>query len=363
MFKSLIIGLLVLAVARPGEAAAPEAPGPQQVEAAVNAGLRWLVQHQITRGPEAGSWEGAQYQTAVASFAGLALLANGNLPGVGESGKAVDRAMRYVQASMTPDGFVGQRGNSMYVHAICTLFGLSYLGMAPAAAQEQELAAWCRKSIQLIIAAQQVRKSDRERGGWRYTPLSAESDVSVTTWQLQVLQAARQCGFLIDDAVFASALNYLNSAYVEKADGTAGFIYRPGVSQVPEPGVTGAALFIKRLLEREPDGKFRKSYEYLQRFSPTWGGEQYKGYFYFVTFYMAQGVFQLGDKEWTEFRPALQRLLVEHQLGDGTWEFPRDNQLQQDSLGSAYPTALAVLLLSLDKQYLPMYQRQMGIFR
>ncbi|MCG3147021.1 MAG: hypothetical protein PCFJNLEI_00457 [Verrucomicrobiae bacterium] len=356
MLKPVII-MLVLAL--PVRAATDS----QQVEAAVDAGVRWLVKNQVTTGPDAGSWEGTQYQTTVASLAGLALLANGHLPGLGEAGKTVERAMKYVQASMTPEGFVGTRGNSMYVHAICTLFGLAYLGMSPVAEQEQELAAWCRKSVALIVASQKVRKSDVERGGWRYVPTSPDSDVSVTTWQLQVLHAARQCGFEIEDEVFASALNYLNSAYVEKADGVAGFVYRPGVSQSPEPGVTGAAVFIKSLLEREADAKMRKSYEYLQRFSPAWGGEQYKGYFYFVTFYLAQGVFQWGDKEWAEFRPALQRLLVEHQLGDGTWEFPPDNRLQQDSIGPAYSTAFAVLLLVLEKQYLPMYQRQMGIFR
>jgi len=342
---------------------AQEAPEPKQVEAAVTAGVRWLVKNQIAAGADAGSWEGTQYQTTVASLAGLALLANGHLPGEGEAGKAVDRAMRYVQASMTPDGFVGARGNSMYVHAICTLFGLSYLGMSPAAAQEQELAAWCRKSIRLIIQAQGVRKTDVDQGGWRYGPLSADSDVSVTSWQLLALHAARQCGFEVPEEVLARGLNYLNRAFVEKADGAAGFVYRPGVSQSPEPGVTGAALFIKSLLEREADGKFVTSYEYLRKFSPAWGGEQYKGYFYFVSFYVAQGMFQLGDKPWAEYRSPLQRLLVEHQLSDGTWEFPPDNRLQQDSVGPAYATAFAVLLLSLDQQYLPMYQRQMGLFR
>jgi hypothetical protein len=354
--------ILLLALAVPVVASA-QAPERQQVEAAVNAGVRWLVKNQITSGPEAGSWAGPQYQTTVASLAGLALLANGHLPGEGEAGKAVDRAMRFVQASMTADGFVGTRGNSMYVHAICTLFGLSYLGMSPAAAQEQELAAWCRKSIRLIIQAQQVRKNDVDQGGWRYSPVSADSDASVTAWQLLTLHAARQCGFEVPPEVLARGLNYLNSAFVEKADGSAGFVYRPGVSQSPEPGVTGAALFIKSLLEKEADGKFVKSYDYLQKFPPAWGGEQYKGYFFFVTFYVAQGMFQLGDKAWAEYRPPLQRLLLEHQLNDGTWEFPPDNRLQLDSIGPAYATAFAVLLLSLDQQYLPMYQRQMGLFR
>jgi hypothetical protein len=35
---------------------------------------------------------------------------------------------------------------------------------------------------------------------------------------------------------------------------------------------------------------------------------------------------------------------------------------QSELAGPAYPTAMAVLILSLEKQYLPMYQRQKQLF-
>jgi len=361
LLAAMAAGLLTAGVAA---AASPEEkpPDEQRVAASIEGGLRWLAKNQIKEGPEAGSWPSARYPTAAAGFAGLALLANGHLPGEGEYGEVVTRTMRYVQASMTPDGYLGARGNSMYIHAICTLFGLSYLGMCEKPDEEKELAEWCRRSVDLIIEAQTVKKRSWEQGGWRYSPYSDDSDLSVTSWQLLALHAARQCGYEIDDAVFEAGLKYLNSGFVETEQGEAGFVYRPGISKRPEPGVTGAALLVKSILEAEPDEKREKSLTFLRQFPPSWGGSQYKGYFFFGTFYMGQGMFQISDEEWAQFAPAIQRVLLEHQEGDGHWGFPPDNKVQSRLAGEAYATSMAVLILSLEKQYLPMYQRQRRLF-
>jgi hypothetical protein len=143
-----------------------------------------------------------------------------------------------------------------------------------------------------------------------------------------------------------------------------GYIYRPGVSLTDRlsVGSSGVALFIKRLIEPDSDPTYRKTAEYLRRFPPSWGGPQYNGYFYFVSFYMAQGMFQQGGDDWRDYNAALQAILVERQEGDGRWPFPPGNRTNADNVGYAYSTGLSVLMLSLDKQYLPMYQRQMRLY-
>jgi hypothetical protein len=346
-------------------AATPEAPiDPARIQAAVSGGLKWLAERQIKDGPEAGSWECRQYPTAVASFAGLAFLANGHLPGKGDYSNVVVRAMNYVKASMTKDGYLGTQGNSMYVHAICTLFGLSCLGMAPEFKEDQELAEWCRKSVKLIVEAQKVPKRNGEQGGWRYSPSTTESDLSVTSWQMLTLHSAKQCGFDVDPICLQDAMRYINSAWMDSGNGVGGFVYRLGVSKEPESGVSGAAVFIKILMESEPDAALSKTCEYLQQFPPAWGGPQYNGYFFFVSFYLAQGMLQQGGEAWSTYCSALQKILLEHQEGDGHWQFPPDNRASEneDTLGYSYSTALSVLMLSLEKQYLPMYQRQMPLY-
>ena len=340
-----------------------------RVESSIRNGLKWLAARQAAEGAEAGSWETgeARYRSAVTSLAGLAFLANGYLPGDATYGRVVERAMAHVKPGMAPDGYLGQGDRSgMYIHAICTLFGLSYLGMSPQGAADAELAEWCRKSLRVIEDAQKVSRQDFAMGGWRYTPQTDESDVSVTSWQLLVLHAARQCGYEISEDGLDAAIRFINRAYVEQgatSGGQAGFVYRPGVSKTPEPGATGAALFVKSLIERRADERVLKSLAFLERYPPAWGGEQYGGYFFFSSFYMTQGMFQVGEESWERYIAPMRRLLLEHQSGDGSWPYPPDDMRQSQLAGPAYPTAMAILILSLEKQYLPMYQRQAAMFR
>lgn len=369
--------ILILAALLAGSAAAWAAGASQvgegeeerlRAEAAIRNGLKWLAARQAAEGPEAGSWETEEprYRTAAASLAGLAFLANGHLPGDPVYGLVVERAMAYVKPSMNADGYLGQDDRSgMYIHAICTLFGLSYLGMADDPARDAELAEWCRRSLRVIEEAQKVARLEHARGGWRYTPHTDESDVSVTSWQLLTLHAARQCGYEVEEDGLHAAIRFINGAYMEEGSGAelkAGFVYRPGVSNRPEPGSTGAALFVKSLIERQPDPRAAKALAFLERHPPAWGGEQYGGYFFFSSFYMAQGMFQAGDDTWARFIGPMRRLLLERQAGDGSWPYPEDDMRQGRLAGPAFPTAMAVLILSLDKQYLPMYQRQAGLF-
>ncbi len=339
-----------------------EAPTSKQVHSAIKAGLEWLHKEQAKEGADIGSFGNPRYRTATASFAGLAFLANGHTPGKGEYGKAIDRTMQFVKPSMTPDGYLGTQDNSMYVHAICTLFGLSYLGRSTDPEKEKELAEWCRKAVKLILEAQKIRKARTEAGGWRYSPYARESDLSVTSWQLLTLHAAKQCGYSIDDDVFDSALKFINNSFMETEDGEGGFLYRLGTSKEPEPAATGVAVFMKGLFDKELDDKVNKSLNYLSRYPPGWGGRQYNGFFFFGSFYMAQGMFQVGGKTWESYRPKIQEVLIDNQGGDGRWGFPPDNKPQSHPAGEAYCTAMAVLILSLDKQYLPMYQRQRSLF-
>jgi hypothetical protein len=372
--RGAVAGLLALLLLAPlGQLRADDAAvDAARVEAALTGGLKWLAENQIADGDLAGSWacDRAAYRPAVASLAGLAFLANGDLPGDEGHGLVVRRALDFVMKSANARGYLGQGDRSgMYIHAICSLFALSCFGMADESEIDEELAEWCAKSIAVTVEAQAIRRSAAAQGGWRYTPDTSESDVSVSSWQLMVLHAARQCGFAVDPSVIADGMAYVNRAYLapqrdaetnEMQPG--GFLYRPGVSLEPEAAVSGVALLIKSIFEREPDKKRDAALAYLSSFTPAWGGHQYGGYFYFSLFYMTQGMFQLGGPAWLDYRQAVQRVLVEHQTGDGRWPLPPDNASQSHLAGDAYPTAMAVLLLSLDKQYLPMYQRQQPLY-
>lgn len=316
----------------------------------------------------------ANYRPAIASLAGLAFLANGHLPGDdGPYGKTVAAALRYVMGTMAPDGYVGQGDRSgMYIHAISSLFALSCLGMQADEALEPELADWCRRGLDVILSAQQVSKTAAAQGGWRYDPYTSDSDISVTCWQLLVLHTARQAGFEVEPPVFNAAQAYLNRAFVavepeagqDKDSPAGGYLYRPPVSREPSPSSTALVVFIQSLFDAADERRTSEALTYLRRYPPTWGGPQYGGFFYFSAFYMVQGMFQVGGEEWESFGPRMATLLLDHQAGDGSWPYPPDNEFpaQMQGTGPAYPVAMAVLMLSLDKQFLPMYQRQRRLY-
>ena len=373
-----------VAAAVPAAAAPPGAEQPgsgatidaARLDGAVAGGLRWLAERQTLDGAQAGAWPVgiANYRPAVASLAGLAFLANGHLPGDnGPYGETVARALNYVMSSMARDGYLGQGDRSgMYIHAISALFALSCLGMQADEAAEPELAEWCRRSVALVLRAQQVPKAAGEYGGWRYDPYTTESDVSVTCWQLLVLHTAMQAGFTVEPTVYGAAQSYLNRAYLSinpktghANDGAVGgYLYRPGYTREPSRSTTALVLFIQSLFDLSHSRRTQEALAYLRRYPLTWDGSQYGGFFFFSGFYMVQGMFQIGGEEWESFRPRMAALLLDHQSGDGSWPYPPGNEMPalMQGTGPAYPVALSVLMLSLDKQYLPMYQRQSGIY-
>lgn len=347
-------------------AAMGEAVDPRRVESAIQGGLSWLASTQIPEGSAAGSWacENSRYQPAVAALAGLAFLANGYLPGPEGYGPVVQQALRYVVGRMAPDGYWGQGDRSgMYIHAMCTLFALSALGMLPERGENQDLAENCRKAVGVVLEAQKAVRSSVEQGGWRYTPDAQESDLSATAWQLLVLHTARQCGYGIEPEVFDDALRYVARGWRVTEEGVAGWVYRPGVSRDPEISATAMALFLRSLFDLPETTETGAARRWVARFPPAWGGPEYGGYFYFAGFYRTLGLFQTGGKEWRRYQRALERVLTERQRGDGSWPFPPDAAPQARQAGPAYATAMAVLMLSVEKQYLPLYQRQRTLFR
>jgi hypothetical protein len=237
---------------------------------------------------------------------------------------------------------------------------------------EPKLAEWCRRSLDVILNAQQVAKAAVAQGGWRYNPYSAESDVSVTCWQLLVLHTARQAGFDVDPSVFHTARGFLNQAFIplksepgrDKDNAAGGYVYRPGITRDPLPSSTALVVFILSLFDAADEQRTREALTYLRRYTPTWGGAQYGGFFEFSTFEWSQGMFQAGGKDWEAFGPSVATVLLDHQSGDGSWPYPPDNAspaLLRET-GPAYPVAMAVLTLSIEKQFLPMFQRQRRLY-
>ena len=90
--------------------------------------------------------------------------------------------------------FGGRDGSRMYGHGITTLMLTEILGMGATPEQNARIHTALVDAIKLILAAQDVPKSEKLQGGWRYTPTSRDSDLSVSVWQLMALRSAKNDG-------------------------------------------------------------------------------------------------------------------------------------------------------------------------
>jgi hypothetical protein len=326
--------------------------------------LVWLAAQQNTD----GSFHSLDNdQPAVTALCVLALLSRGNLADQDKYGKVIHKGIDFVLNCQQPDGLVALRPpdspvshhssshTAHYNHAIGGLLLSESLGMG---ALEQSTR--IRKSVQAAVAYSLKRHLDPKRsavdiGGWRYAKphLSDDSDLSVTSWQLMFLRSSRNAGFDVSARDIEAALDYVRRCFAT-SEGT--FTYALGRERRFTRGMAGAGIIALSLGGQHRTDAALKAGDWIlwhpfDQFGETYGdGDR----FFYGAFYCSQAMFQLGGRYWRGFYPPLLKLLVRSQESDGSW--PPESSGEQ-SLGSIYSTALAVLALSAPDQMLPVFQR------
>src|SRR5205823_1466422 len=196
----------------------------------------------------------------------------------------------------------------------------------------------------VILKAQRTQGPDR--GGWRYTVSHDNgSDMSVTGWQVLALRAARNLGCDVPPEAIDRALEYVKRSQ----DASGGFGYQT-------TGPVTAACTGTGILALELGGKGRhhspealKAGGWLLRNPPA----DNQGNFFYTVYYCTQAMFQLGDDYWGAYKPRLRDLLLRKQSQNGSW----GGDTNDVWLGPNYGTAMAVLSLTVEYRFLPIYQR------
>jgi len=288
---------------------------------------------------------------AVAGLAGMAFLSVGHTPGRGPYGGVVNRCIDFVLATPAEGphggaakGWLGRSGHDkMYGHAIATLFLCEVSGMVDPERQKK-MDVLLPKALKLILTAQAVQKKDpRHAGGWRYTPTSTDSDLSVSGWNLMALRSARLNGAPVPAEAIKNAIGFVNRCY-DPAKG--GFDYQPGKGSVT-PGVSAVGLLCRELSGHHNDAINRRCGGNLLG-RTSYGA---KGVRVYETYYVTQAMFQLGGKYWERYAPLLYKGLIASQRDDGSWVGGRK------TYGLIYPTSMCVLALTVSYRQLPVYQR------
>jgi hypothetical protein len=209
----------------------------------------------------------------------------------------------------------------------------------------KEVRAKLEKAVAIILKAQRV--TGTEKGGWRYSVAhSGGSDMSVTGWQILALRAAKNLGCDVPAETIDKAVDYIKRS---QDNSNGGFRYTPTDGVTLPCTATGilALQLCGKQFHRAPE--VERARVYLLKNPPRWNAS----FFYYLVYYYSQATFQLDDEEANTVRGRLFDLLVQHQETNGSWQGGGTDA----AYGAHYCTAMAVLALTVEHRFLPIYQR------
>jgi hypothetical protein len=311
-------------------------------DAATKAGLDWLAR---TQSPSLGHWAAAGYPTAMTALAGTALLCSGSTTTQGPYAKNIRRAVNYLIGKSRSNGLIGDPladNRYTYGHGFSMLFLSQVLGEEEDEERRRELIDVLKRAVDFSAKAQ------TSAGGWGYVSAADGNNFdegSTTITQVQGLRGCRNAGIPVPSEVVENAKQYIYSC--KNPDG--GISYSSRNRGNSRPAITAAALAALYNAgdydsQHVPD-MLRYCKQHLYRIT---GGQESFGHWHYTYLYYSQVVYRQGDEEWIPFRDALYERIVKDQTPAGNWT---------GQISEVYVTACNLIMLQLDKAYLPIYQR------
>ena len=324
----LLAVALLFAAAVPAHALSELKVTPQ-LERAVVRGLDYLAR---TQQPD-GSWPDSYGKlSGVVGLAMMSFLAHGEVPDEGRYGRAIRRSVDYIVRTQGPNGLLSGSGSSpMYSHGFATMALGEVYGMI----DDPRVGKALRKATGLIV------KCQNRLGGWRYSVGSTDADTTVSGAQMMALRAAANAGIEVPIDAIKRGVAYYMTCFCPGG----GFGYTgPSGPSAPRNGI-GLLILSLSGAYRTPQAKATANV--LLGGAASSG---HSGYFYYMTYYCSQAMFQAGGKYWRYWNNTMTPAIISMQAADGSWP-------SRGSGGVVCGTAMALLSLEINYNFLPIYQR------
>ncbi|MDA3961986.1 MAG: terpene cyclase/mutase family protein [Planctomycetota bacterium] len=335
------VAILVLVMSL-GTVSAAEAPAVDN--AALDAGIaRGLAALAKLQEPDGSVGQGA----GITALAGMAFLAGGHTPTAGAYSDNSAACLRFVLATQDPlTGYLGGDFGNMYAHGFATLYLAEVYGMAGEPRVRRSLEA----ALDLIF------RSQNSEGGWRYQPIPVDADISATICQVMAIRAANNIGIGGEAAnqAIGRAVQYVRRC--ANPDGS--FTYMAGGGQfgtegpqgVPRAAAGSMCLIGAGIYDTTNDTVLGPALNFLRSNVEAHlrgGGHWY----WYGQYYASQAMFHSPRQEdWQRYWKLASAIILGHQDSGGYWSTP-------DSYGPAYGTAMALIILQIPNNYLPIFQR------
>ena len=324
------------------------------VDEAMRKASEYLVAKQDARG---AIRENDSHETAMTALSLLGLAAVGHQASEeGKHGDAFRKALGFVlkEDRQDKDGYFGSKDHSrMYGHGIVTLTLSELAGMGVDGPMNEVLRKRCQAGVDLILKSQNAKKRSGQEGGWRYVPTADDSDLSVTVWQLMALRSAKNSGFEVPGTAIERAVDYIKRSHrvgkgkAEFREPT-GFGYQVGGRSVWSTATEG--LLALQVCGEYQSQEVVSTADWLLDHPPKVQGTEW---FFYGTYYYAQGMYQRGGNHADEAARRVAEVLLPMQEADGSWKAAGG----QEGSKRVYRTAMAMLSLGVKYHFLPIYQR------
>lgn len=330
--------------------------GTPESEAAVEAALKWFINHQmpdgswsfdLTKSPSCqgqcthgGKNANAAGATALAL---LPFLGRGYTHKEGPYKKQLEFALNALATQVVKrKGDAGGEGHAKpYVQGLTGIC----LTEAYAMTQDQRLQMPAQLAINYIMASQ-----DPVGGGWGYG-YRAPGDTSILGWNLMGLKSGHMAFLQVDPMSVKRAVGFLDSVQTDEGSG---YGYRGPGNQLP---LTAAGLLCRMYLGWKKDHPaLNRGLDRLAKIGPT--NDLYYGY------YGTQVMHHVEGDRWVAWNGKMRDMLVKAQAKQGheqgSWYEPFGHASSDhgNQAGRIYITSLATMILEVYYRHLPIYSQQ-----
>jgi hypothetical protein len=342
-------GLAAVLLAAAGSALAD--PAREQRREMVDRGLKFLVGIQQKEGAV-----GDDRPQAVTALFLLACLSSGVQPDDAEVGPAMRAAQAWILAN-SDQAFLGGDKEPNADHALAALALSEATGMAPTGQENLKLYAKAKAALQYSVDIQDQGVDPKFGGGWRPDDRTRVNDRVLSAWFLCQLRSNQLRYENVSQGSLDRATEFLvasqKGADEAREDERGGFSL--GAAGLPVRSASAAGMMALALARSEPD-RTALARAWLARHPPTWYGP----HFYITHFFAVRGLYRTrardGGKAFQDYFDRVVRLLRERQEADGRFPFPPGHGGPIVAMGPGYSTALAILILNVDRGFLPLDQ-------
>ena len=327
--------------------------GNAQSEAAVEAALKWIVNHQL---PD-GSWSFDHTQNpscggncshpgkiddrgGATAMALLPMLGRGYTHKEGPYKRQFEAGIGFLAAlTVKGQGKAYEKGGNLYCQGLA---GIA-LSETYAMTQDKRLQGPAQLALNYIMSAQ-----DPVGGGWRYAP-KQPGDTSAVGWQLMALKSGNMAFLQVNPLTIKKAVEFLDG--VQMDDGSMYGYTDPGNGY----GTSAVGLLCRMYLGWKKDNPaLQRGVMRLAKAGPN--------HDLYYDYYATQILHHLEGDAWVAWNTKMRDMLVNTQQktghAAGSWFEGFDKGHSPERGGRLYCTSMATMILEVYYRHLPLYGQQ-----